>query len=173
MPPEAIRPSRIFAAKQDVTAGLRLPTAYAIVKQLGGYIDIESDNVDGTRFNVYFPIKPNNERPPSLALPKPYRARNGTRKAMRHRATQPRLILIAEDQQDVQQNDRLIPFKSRLRNRTSSNGSLGHSQFASCRKHPQKMLLQEIFAKSIAMAFSSVYPTRLLTDSSWESACGS
>jgi hypothetical protein len=36
-------------------SGLRLPTMYAIVKQLGGYIDVESWQGHGSRFEIYLP----------------------------------------------------------------------------------------------------------------------
>jgi two-component system cell cycle sensor histidine kinase/response regulator CckA len=79
--------------------GLRLATAYALVKQLGAYIYVESDPNEGTHFKVYFPLEPR-DAAPDLEQTKQNRRATTTRKRP---ATAAQLILIAEDQTDIQQ----------------------------------------------------------------------
>jgi len=45
----------LFSPTSTHESGLRLPTVYAIVKQLGGYIDVESWQGHGSRFEIYLP----------------------------------------------------------------------------------------------------------------------
>jgi two-component system cell cycle sensor histidine kinase/response regulator CckA len=38
-----------FSTKQDAAAGLGLPTAHAIIRRNGGYIDVRSSSVEGPK----------------------------------------------------------------------------------------------------------------------------
>lgn len=91
---------------------LCLPTAYAIVKHLSGYIDQEPWPGKGTKFEIYLPIHsgqtPNVERPNvERSLPEPSakktRPNNRSRRSQRKAKKRVPLILIAEDQRDVAQ----------------------------------------------------------------------
>jgi two-component system cell cycle sensor histidine kinase/response regulator CckA len=75
---------------------------YAIVKQLGAYIHVDSSPDVGTRFSIYFPVKISTEIAPTTLL-KRYRPGSRERKALKQSADSPALILIAEDQPDIQQ----------------------------------------------------------------------
>lgn len=50
-------------------SGLGLPVVYGIVKQNGGYIDVESQPGEGTVFTVYLPVNETAEKPTRDRLP--------------------------------------------------------------------------------------------------------
>src|ERR1700732_4278640 len=96
-----------FSTKQDEAAGLGLPTAHAILRRNGGYIDVESWTGRGTKIRLYLPTSPiipvtsssktatTSEGPdPNLQTPGPKST------AIVDHAGQ--LILVAEDDGDIQ-----------------------------------------------------------------------
>jgi two-component system cell cycle sensor histidine kinase/response regulator CckA len=104
---------------------LRLATAYALVKQFGAYIYVESDPNEGTHFKVYFPLEPR-EAAPDLEQTKQNRRAATTRKRP---ATAAQLILIAEDQTDIQQTMIRYLSKAGYKITVAADGLDAWSQF--------------------------------------------
>jgi len=101
LPPDSVpKPTHLFTSTNG-DKGLLFDTIYPTVKQLNGYIDVESDDMEGTRFQIYFPLT---ERKHAPAAPAPKRHRPGSRqrRATRRADNVPLLILIAEDLPDIQ-----------------------------------------------------------------------
>ena len=114
----------LFKSNETASNGLRLATVYAIVKQISGYIYVESDEIHGTRFAIYFPlqedIKEVSPSPPPADKGK--RPGNRTRRALRRAAEKDQLILIAEDQTDIQKTMIRYLSKAGYQTDVSSNG---------------------------------------------------
>lgn len=93
--------SNLFRSEKTANSGLHLATVYAIVKQLGGYVYVHSNEFDGTRFDIYFPLGTTPRSTPAseqTQAPRPDRQSTALPQANgKHR-----LILIAEDQADIQ-----------------------------------------------------------------------
>ena len=47
-----------FTTKKEAGTGLGLSITYGIVRKLGGDINVQSKEGEGTRFTVYLPMKP-------------------------------------------------------------------------------------------------------------------
>ena len=126
--PEAFE---LFSSQtQSPQTALRLPTAYAIVKQLAGYIDVESWEGQGSRFDIYLPVykngaaTTNNEQPASPPHPqRKTRPGRKTRRTLRKTNTTPPLILIAEDEQDVIRTFQTQLERAGYRTITATNGN--------------------------------------------------
>ncbi len=116
----------LFKSNQTSTKGLRLATAYAIIKHFGGFIYIESNELQGTTFLIYFPLQDavsNQTSPTQVPAPKRKRPGNRARKAMRRATTSPnQLILIAEDQPDIQKTMIRYLTKAGYLTNVSGNG---------------------------------------------------
>ena len=117
----------LFKSSRTQAHGLRLATAYAIVKQMGGYIYVESSE-SATHFNIYFPLH-EEQQPTPAAEPKRNRPNQRGRRARKRAADSPRLILIAEDQLDIQQT--MVRYLSKAGYRTvlTSTGPEAWSTF--------------------------------------------
>ena len=99
LPPDSLpTPAQLFTSNKPAAA-LRLATTYSLVKQMGAYIHIDSDELAGTRFQVYFPLNEETEKPQPFAVTK---TRGHQARRARRAAQKPRLILIAEDSPDIQ-----------------------------------------------------------------------
>ena len=70
--------------------GLGLSTVYGIVKQCGGYIFVESNNLSGTVFQLYFPRRPVSEIVPMATMSPASRKSGGGER-----------ILVVDDNQGV------------------------------------------------------------------------
>jgi signal transduction histidine kinase/ActR/RegA family two-component response regulator len=88
--------------KVDPGSGLRLATVYAILKQLGGYIYVETIEPTGNRFELYFPLRPALSRTDVPPAPiQTNRPGSRSRRAKKRAKQQGPLILVAEDQPDI------------------------------------------------------------------------
>src|SRR6266536_716329 len=74
--------------------GLGLATVYGIVKQHNGYIDVQSESGNGTRFDIYLPLAEAHQRP--LASHS-----TGSARATSEYSTRKSLIIVAEDDENV------------------------------------------------------------------------
>jgi len=74
--------------------GLGLATVYGIVKQHNGYIDVQSESGNGTRFDIYLPLAKTHQRP--LASHS-----TGSARATSEHSTRKSLIIVAEDDENV------------------------------------------------------------------------
>ena len=79
-----------FAAKGKKGAGFGLSTVYAIVKQSGGYVTINSQAGEGTRFEIYLPRVTESGTSASNARPVPTSSPQGMQ-----------TILLVEDEPDL------------------------------------------------------------------------
>jgi two-component system cell cycle sensor histidine kinase/response regulator CckA len=76
-------------------SGLGLATVYGIVKQHNGYIDVQSESGNGTRFDIYLPLAQAHQRP-LVALHS-----SGSARATSEYSTRKSLIIVAEDDENV------------------------------------------------------------------------
>lgn len=113
----------LFKSNQTTSNGLRLATVYAIVKHCGGYIYVESDEIHGTRFTIYFPLHETSKDIDSSPIHQTKRQRPGkrTRRALKRATSKDQLILIAEDQPDIQKT--MIRYLSKAGYRTDVSGN--------------------------------------------------
>jgi two-component system cell cycle sensor histidine kinase/response regulator CckA len=146
--PEGLsKPFDLFASTaQDHDSGLRLATVYAIVKQLGGYIDVESWIGKGTRFEIYFPLPTTitasktapaeNETRRKTSRPGPL-ARKSRRKALQRLP----LILVAEDQEDIRRSMERYITKGGYRIELTSSGTQALNRFGQLTRNGDKPAL--------------------------------
>lgn len=115
----------LFRSKENQEAGLRLPTAYAIVKQLSGYIDVESWEGQGTKFEIYLPLyseQASDQQSSAESIRRNNRPGPRSRRSQRRAKQKTPLILIAEDQADVAQTMSNHLTKADYRTKVVSNG---------------------------------------------------
>jgi two-component system, cell cycle sensor histidine kinase and response regulator CckA len=75
-------------------SGLGLATVYGIVKQHNGYIDVQSESGNGTRFDIYLPLAEAHQRPLTSHS-------SGSARAASQYSTRKSLIIVAEDDENV------------------------------------------------------------------------
>ena len=115
----------LFRSQHNQQSGLRLPTAYAIVKQLSGYIDVESWEGQGTKFDIYLPLyseDTSDQQSSAKSVRRNNRPGPRTRRSRRRAEQKTPLILIAEDQADVAQTMSNHLTKADYRTKVVSNG---------------------------------------------------
>jgi two-component system cell cycle sensor histidine kinase/response regulator CckA len=103
-----------------------LPTAYAIVKQLSGYINVVSWEGKGSNFEIYLPIHITEEQHDTpQTQPKQRKTRPGrkARRSLRKTKSRAPLILIAEDQHDVLVTVDKFLTRQGYRTITATNGN--------------------------------------------------
>ncbi|HZW35961.1 MAG: PAS domain S-box protein [Deltaproteobacteria bacterium] len=94
-------------------AGLGMPMVYGIVKQSGGYIDVESEVEKGTTFRVYFP----------RAVEEPMEARGAESPADPLAGTE--VILVVEDEKAVRDLVEQVLFAKGYRVLSAADGNQG------------------------------------------------
>jgi len=137
-------PTELFSPTAPAQTGLRLPTAYSIVKQLSGYFDIESWKGQGTRFEIYLPIykQETTETTGAPALnSKRNRPSNRTRRSIRNAKKDPPMILIAEDDIDVRRSMENHLQRAGYRTAAAGSGTAALELFQELTKTKQKPAL--------------------------------
>ncbi len=131
----------VFTSSDDKPAALRnelrLATAYALVKQLGAYIYVESDPNEGTHFKVYFPLELR-DAAPDIEQTKRNRRTATTQKRP---ATAAQLILIAEDETDIQQTMIRYLSKAGYKITVAADGLDAWSQFQQLNSNGKELSL--------------------------------
>jgi PAS domain S-box-containing protein len=116
--------------KVDPGSGLRLATVYAILKQLGGYIYVETIEPTGNRFELYFRLRPS--LPQADVTPAPIQKnRPGprSRRAKKRAKQQGPLILVAEDQPDILMTMHRHLSKAGYQTDLTTDGQMALSRF--------------------------------------------
>jgi CheY-like chemotaxis protein/nitrogen-specific signal transduction histidine kinase len=137
--PDALPQSfELFSNPHD--GSLRLPTVYAIVKQLSGYINVTRRPGKGTCYEIYLPIQLAKPRPPIAAKALTSKRRPGpkARKALRKAKQKTPLILIAEDQDDVRITIERAILKAGYKTASANNGNVAFTLFEELTKEGNK-----------------------------------
>jgi two-component system cell cycle sensor histidine kinase/response regulator CckA len=138
-------PTELFSPTTATQTGLRLPNAYAIVKQqLSGYFDVEGWEGQGTRFEIYLPIykqEISESTPAAQLTTKTKRPSRRTRRTVRRAKTQPAMILIAEDDADIRRTIESHLQHAGYRTAAATNGISALELFAQLTKEKNKPAL--------------------------------
>jgi two-component system cell cycle sensor histidine kinase/response regulator CckA len=124
----------LFSSSTTHEGGLRLPTVYAIVKQLGGYIDVESWQGGGARFEIFLPRQITQVHSETVSTEQSRRrSRPGPkiRKSLRKAQTRVPLILIAEDHEDIKRSMERAILKAGYEVVSTANGADALIEFES------------------------------------------